>query len=1022
YTLCGEDAPSFYHAIANRVSWCLDLSGPSLAVDTACSSSLTAIHLAVEALRAGTCRWALAGGVNLSVHPSKFHYMDAMRFTSPSGRCQAFGAGADGMVSGEGVGAVLLKPLEEALDDGDRIHAVILGSALNHTGKTRAFTVPDSDAQGSVVRAALRDAGVDPSTVSYLEAHGTGTALGDPIELRGLKKAWAEVKLPPASIGVGSLKSSIGHLESAAGVASLTRVILQMRHRTLAPTLHAQPRNPDLELDGSPFFIVDRPAPWRSADEEGRPRPLRAGVSSFGAAGANAHLVVEEFEAPPRPKRAAAGPWLFALSARTEGDLRRYARGLLAHVARRAPWSAADLCDLAFTFQVGRHPMAARLAVIAPDEGALQDALRHFADGLPPAGLHAIDVRDTGSGLDAAASAALDLEGLASAWLAGVTPDWAAHPMNRDARRISAPVYPFGGERYWVSGPSLQPTEPEDNSGDAPICFQPEDIPAPVGSHRAKPDAVLIWDTSAALADAWRHRVPVLHLDPTAPEALSRLLSHADLPDTHVWVHGPGHAPAEERALRALLRCLAERRDLRPKRLVFVTFGAGHGFTGLSATLSAEWLGLRTKVVCLDDPGAGASLEQALFEELCDEAPVVSLGAGAARRVRTFRVGALDLSAEAPPLRPGAGILVTGGLGGLGYRIAEQLARDGVSRLLLMGRSPLDEAGRARIAALESRGARVLYLPVDVADAGAMAAMQPVVRAFCPELRGVIHCAGLQLDGLLEDTTAEAWDAVLAPKLEGTRNLDRLTADFPLDFFAVSGSIIGLFGGRGLGAYARANGLLNNLITAREAAAARGERPGRSLALNWPFLAFGGMVATPTTLARMTAHGLTPLPDEPALAWLRAMLAGARGVVALLYGNPARIEAFLLKDWSRPAPAPAAVDPRLGGAPAPGASVDSRPALLAWLQAELGQVLKFAPESVDVREPFESYGLDSIMIHRINAALEAKLEERCSKTLFFEHATLEQVSGALLEGHHAALKRAFAPAAGPAPSAPSTPA
>ncbi|HSN98058.1 MAG TPA: amino acid adenylation domain-containing protein, partial [Candidatus Nanopelagicales bacterium] len=1008
YALCGEDVPSFYHAIANRVSWSLDLGGPSLAVDSACSSSLTAIHLAVEAIRAGTCRWALAGGVNLSVHPQKFRYMDAMRFTSPSGHCQAFGAGADGMVTGEGAGVVLLKPLEEALADGDHIHAVIRGTALNHTGKTRAFTVPDSESQGRVVRAALSDAGVDPATVSYIEAHGTGTVLGDPIELRGLKKAWADVKLPPAVIGVGSAKSSIGHLESAAGVASLTRVILQMQNRTLAPTLHAHPPNPDLELAGSPFFIVDRPMPWRTANEGGSSLPLRAGISSFGASGSNAHLIVEAFDAPRREGSSAQGPFPFVLSARTADDLRRYARRLLTHLERRANWTAPDLRDLAFTLQVGRQPMAARLAAVAGDVGALAEALRGFADGLTPSGLHALDVRDTGSQLDSVSSSALHPEDLARAWIAGVAPDWSAHPMNQGAARVSAPVYPFGGERYWVSRPAPRPTEPEPDgavtpapaSQAEPICFRPEYVSAAAEPHLAPPGAVLLWDTSTALADAWRTRSRVIRARPgegfraegdgqyivnlTEPEALSRLLSREDPPDTHVWVHGPGHTRSEERALGVLLRTLGGQPELRPKRLVIITFGAGHGFDGLASTIAAEWPDICAKVVRMDNPGQAAHLESVLFDELSDESPFVHFDAEGGRRTRTFRVHAPEPVAEALPWQKGAGVLITGGLGGLGYRVADQLAREGSKWLVLLGRSPLDDAGRRRIAALEAHRTRVLYLPVDVADAGAMAAMQPVIRAFCPDLRGVIHCAGIQHDRLLEDTTLEHWEAVLAPKLEGTRNLDRLTAGFPLDFFVVCSSVIGLFGNPGQGAYARANGLLNDLIVERDEAVARGERQGRSLALGWPFLASGGMVAGPAALEQMAALGLIPLPDEPALAWLRAMIGGARGVIALLHGDPTRIRALLSGDLRRPSFDPAAPQRATRVAPTAGTGADPGSLLLAWLRAQLGEVLKLAPERIDPREPFETYGLDSIMIHRVNAKLDAMLEARCSKTLFFE--------------------------------------
>ncbi|MYW44396.1 polyketide synthase, partial [Streptomyces sp. SID161] len=213
----GGVAPTAMHAsVANRVSYALDLHGPSLAVDTACSSSLTALHLACESLRRGECDMALAGGVNVSVHPQKYLQLAQGQFLSADGRCRSFGAGGEGYVPGEGVGAVLLKPLRRARADGDHVHGVIRATVVNHTGQTSGFTVPSPAAQGELIRQAFARARWDPATVGYVEAHGTGTSLGDPIEVEGLRRAFADAGLPPGAVALGSVKSNIGHLESAA--------------------------------------------------------------------------------------------------------------------------------------------------------------------------------------------------------------------------------------------------------------------------------------------------------------------------------------------------------------------------------------------------------------------------------------------------------------------------------------------------------------------------------------------------------------------------------------------------------------------------------------------------------------------------------------------------------------------------------------------------------------------------------------------------------------------------------------
>ena len=292
-------AHSSHWSIANRVSFVFDWHGPSLAVDTACSSSLTAIHLACESLRRGECRAALAGGVHLLLHPLHHIGLSQMHMISAGSQCRPFGAEADGFTSGEGVGVVLLRPLADAVRDGDRIYAVIKGSMINAGGRTTGYTVPNPQSQSAVVRAALRCAGIHPRTLSVIEAHGTGTALGDPIEVRGLQQAFAPDTTDRQFCALGSVKSGIGHLEAAAGIASVTKVVLQLQHRLLVPSLHAEPPNPLLDLAQSPFYVPRNCTPWRrptlKLNGVERTYPRRAGVSSFGAGGANVHLLMEEF-------------------------------------------------------------------------------------------------------------------------------------------------------------------------------------------------------------------------------------------------------------------------------------------------------------------------------------------------------------------------------------------------------------------------------------------------------------------------------------------------------------------------------------------------------------------------------------------------------------------------------------------------------------------------------------------------------------------------------------------------------
>ncbi len=273
---------------AGRVSYILGLQGPSLAVDTACSSSLVATHLAVQALRDGECDLAVAAGVSLALSPLTMALLCGNRMLSPDGVCRTFDAGAAGFGRGEGCGVVLLRRLSDAMARGERIRAVIRGTAVNQDGRSAGLLVPNGVAQAKVIRAALANGALNPADISYVEAHGTGTAMGDPIELEALGGIFARDPKRTAPLRVGSVKTNIGHTEAAAGVASLIKVILSLEHEAIPPHLHLHTPNPHVRWDAVELQIPTRTQSWKRGDE-----PRRAGVSAFGYAGTNAHVVVE---------------------------------------------------------------------------------------------------------------------------------------------------------------------------------------------------------------------------------------------------------------------------------------------------------------------------------------------------------------------------------------------------------------------------------------------------------------------------------------------------------------------------------------------------------------------------------------------------------------------------------------------------------------------------------------------------------------------------------------------------------
>ncbi len=415
--------------LANRLSYFLDARGPCLTIDTLCSSSLVALSSAVRALRDGECTQAIVAGVHADLSPAYYQAVSRLGALAADGRCRAFGAGASGYVPGEGVAAVVLKPLARALADGDQVHAVIRGVAVNHGGQAAGLTVPNPAAQAEVIAAALRDGGVDGASIGYVEAHGTGTELGDPIELSGLGRALGSAEL--GACVVGSVKSNIGHLEPAAGMASLVKVVLMLRERTLAPTLFVDQPNPRLDLARSPFRLATAVQPWAP-----RAGVRRAGISSFGLGGVNAHVIVEE--APGRATPVATrGVELVPLSAPSPDQLLRLAERWSARLAE----GTEALVDLAYAASA-RTAHKHRAALLASDVPALRQHLATLVERLRRRGE---------AGVLGSASSAAQAEA-AQRFVAGEDVDPTATFAGSGARTVSVPTTPFDLRRFEYPG------------------------------------------------------------------------------------------------------------------------------------------------------------------------------------------------------------------------------------------------------------------------------------------------------------------------------------------------------------------------------------------------------------------------------------------------------------------------------------------------------------------------------------------------------------------------------------------
>lgn len=999
---------SSFAAIANRVSYAFDLHGPSVALDTMCSGGLTALHLAVGAIRSGDCSLALAGGVNIMAHPAKYRLLSEGKFLSRTGFCHAFGVSADGYVPGEGTGTVVLKRLSAAMRDGDRVHAVIRATAVNAGGRTAGFTVPSERAQHRVITAALARAGVEPAAVTYVEAHGTGTQLGDPIEVRALSRAYGGHDQGTAHLG--TVKSNIGHLESAAAMAGLVKVVKQLVHRTLVPTLHCELENPYLNLDFSRFTLVKEARPWPKGSG-----PTRfAGLSSFGAGGANGHAIIQEFVAPDnRPPSPVFARYFIPVSGRDEDAVGRREADLL-RALRAEP--DLPLYGLSYTLCCAREHFRVRRGYWAGSTAELADLLSGARDAVP-------------SPVDEAWAHA------ASDYLDGGDPDFARlFPVRW---LVDAPLYPFATERYMAG--SLTPATPAVASAAQP--------PATTPAAPTAPDSLLltpVWRPGGANATAGHLVRCVLAVtdrgrehDLPAPSTGTRLIRVVPGDALSIGADRVELPVEDGAAVARLLNHLTHEvgldylhwLDLRRE------WSVGEVLSFAKALQSCRTPSTVVSVARESDD-AEARAMTGFFHGLAEENPHVH-----AVRIRRsdgrspFADGWRPLLAElraapgsatevafvdgtrlvrqlvevrpgsVPRLRSGSIYLITGGLGAVGRAVAEHLVDQYGATVVVVGRSAPDAARRQWLAAREG-------LHHERADITSAEQTRDLVGRVCARfggLDGVIHSAGVVRDALVQNKSAEDAEAVLAPKVAGTRNLDRATADLVLDFFCVFSSISSVLGNVGQSDYIAANRFLDEFAADRARCVERGERSGFTLSVNWPLW----LDADDERRERYRALadylrgqlGLEPLTARRGVRLFADLLDGVpedcHQVLACV-GDVAQVRRRLVDRV-----APADVE-------APQIVEEPSTALLEEIGGRLIDLVRdqtgLRPADITVDHTWGDLGYNSVMLQRLALSLDSEFGVETPPNALFQYRTIKSLSGYLRD--HGVMARELHDTAG----------
>lgn len=1080
--------------IATRVSFTCDLHGPSMVIDTMCSSSLTAIETAARALADHRIDAALAGGVNLTIHPNKYLMLSQGQFISSKGRCESFGQGGDGYIPGEGVGVLFLKRLSDAERDGDHIYGVIKGAALNHGGRAGGYTVPNPKAQSRVIARALKESCIHPETVSYIEAHGTGTKLGDPVEIAGLCAAYSETTNQKQFCWLGSVKSNIGHCEAAAGVAGITKVLLQMRYGKIVPSLHSKVSNPAIDFENTPFIVNQVLREWKRPVWNGQQQPRRAGVSSFGAGGSNAHVILEEYLPEGMDRRDSAQDTgmdcLIVLSAREEDRLTTLVKNLHTTITRNDPSdrNQMNLSDLAYTLQTGREAMEIRLGLVVRSISQLADKLALFLQDPAHDSFYYEDVRHHKATL-AFLTGDEDFGqllhtwflkqkygNLLDFWVKGGTVEWEKLYPDRHPRRLSLPVYPFSRERYWLpidTGKSKAVREQvtssprqaqgEDKSADLPLMsfeeiWQETALPE-VSAPRAKSlktQTLVCFLSDAALQDRVLEHIQYLFpecevifissdrhfkrssskaygLPSQDPDSLKLAFQniHRDFGDIHtivyLWALDDPSFVRDPAPIVHSIQALAAAK-IKPGML---TLG-GLARNAVDLCYLESWIGFERSLkqllpdtqvtVVLGDgkaqdyrAGVWQYLGQLASEVCLQERRSVLYSEG---RRYACKVRPLSLTSGDPILRIRGTYLITGGFGGLGYLFAEYLAKRYQANLILAGRSSVDEDRQEKLRALSRTGAQAAYIATDLSNESDLRTALAGVRSRFGPIHGIIHAAGSQRPESILDKDLNAFQSVLAPKVQGTLVLDSLFATEPLDFvcyFSSSSAILGDFGSCD---YAVGNRFQMAYGRYRNQQQTLGNRAGATVVINWPLWRDGGMRFGDNRQSEMylKSSGQRFLETDEGIETFERLLNQRQEQCLVLTGFQGRIHRFLGIDHDASSPVPITSDPspcnRKGATrhdpPRETVGLTVEQYVIRDLKNCVSDILKIPAAELDITENWIDFGFDSVTLTELATELTRHFGLEINPVQFYGYPTIESFASHLLTEHKEVLHSVYA--------------
>lgn len=1024
----GEEARDFYTALGNitstaagRISFSLGLEGPCIGIDTACSTSLVTTHLGCQSLRSRECDMALVGGVNVIIDPETIVSLCNGKMLSHEGRCKTFDQSADGYGRGEGCGMLLLKRLSDAKKDGDRIFAVIRGSAINQDGASGNLTVPNGVSQRKLIQKALDSSKTSPADIDYFEAHGTGTPLGDPIEIGAITNIMAGKRSDDHPLVIGTVKTNIGHLEAAAGVASIIKVVLSIQHEMIPRHLHLKKINPNIDLSAIPAVIPLENMDWKKSN-----RKRMAEISAFSINGINAHLILEE--APLIEPKAVIYKfpeqtvYLLTLSAKSEMSLQELIEKYKAYLSDTND-SLADIC---YSANLGRTHYHYRVACIVKDKNELKSQLakRDFIQGVVEEDkkyqikfnyisegtytIHPEDNKQITIDIGPKSNWENLMFELSNYYIHGASIDWKGFHAPFLRSKVSLPTYAFQPQRYWADG--AMPGEGRKRDEHFDDLFYEWTWEEHSLNHQPIQDVIGHWlifsddKVSNALISLIESKggscqcITTSNL-PKTKEGFVKLLRENTISGVlHVASTGDLGMLNKDNIEKAqhlgtesflhLAQGMIQLENILKIPLILITKEAtstnvaSSPLNGLFKTIALENPELKIKQIDIAGNWEPNLLLEAIFAN--DSENLLSIKENKCfvpRLTRLLNKNSLELN-----IRSDSTYLITGGLGGLGLIVAQWLANKGARHLVLTGRRKFDEQIESTLKKIQTNGATVVYESINMSDEKAVADLLNSINLSEKPLKGIFHLAGLLDDATLLEQNWDRFEKVFAPKVYGSYYLHQYSKD--LDYFVMFSSLASSLGSLGQSNYAAANAFMDSLCLYRKMQGLP------AISLSWGPFAEVGMAKD--LLSRHETGGIQGISPHDGMRALETALQFNKSHITIAdidwkkYTN----QMINVTSWFQKLDVQKVYDENLFER-LEGVEVNSRLALIEQYITDALHAVLGIPNSqqLDKKKGFSNMGLDSLMAVDLKNRLQKGLGNSATltSTAVFDHPTVEKM-------------------------------